>query len=124
MSERGSDKVKKIRETRLVDYCDGPVVIEAQDDDGRRYLCDVLSSREDGMRFIVVPVTDSQVDTLNRGETCLRRTLLHAGQNKWYVSVPQWDFGEPFAIERQSGPIADSPDLPGEGYMLTGAWDH
>ena len=115
--------MKKLRETRLVDYCDGPVVIEAQDDDGRRYLCDVLEPCEDGMRFLVVPVTDSEVDHLNSGASCLRRTLLHAGKDKWYLSVPQWDFREPFAIERQSGPISDSPDLPGEGYMLDGAWD-
>lgn len=115
--------VKKLRETRLVDYCDGPVVIEAQEDDGRRYLCDVLGSSEDGMQFIVVPVTDNQVDVLNRGDSCLRHTLLHAGHDEWYISVPQWDFRKPFTVERQEGPIADSPDLPGEGYTLTGAWD-
>ncbi len=113
----------KLRETRLVDYYDGPLVIEARDEDNRRYLCDVLEPCEDGMRFLVVPVTDDQVDVLNRGESCLRRTLLRAGKNKWYLSVPQWDFREPFAIERQRGPIAESPDLPGEGYTLTGAWD-
>ena len=114
----------KLRETRVLDYCDGPVVIEAQDDDGRRYLCDVLEPCEEGMRFLVVPVTDSEVDRLNSGASCLRHTLEHiAPKSGWFLSVPQWDFREPFTIERQSGPISESPDLPGEGYMLTGAWD-
>lgn len=113
----------KLRETRVLDYYDGPLVIEARDEDNRRYLCDVLEPCEDGMRFLVVPITDNQVDILNRGDSCLRRTLLQAGQDNWYLSVPQWDFREPFTIERQSGPISESPDLPGEGYTLTGAWN-
>ena len=49
--------------------------------------------------------------------------MVQAGREEWYISVPQWDFREPFAIERQEGPISESPELPGEGYMLTGAWD-
>ena len=115
---------KVLRETRVLDYCDGPVVIEAQDDDGRRYLCDVLEPCEEGMRFLVVPVTDSQVDRLNGGKSCLRLTLEHvAPKSGWFLSVPQWDFRKPFVIEHQQGPISESPELPGWDYMLTGAWD-
>ena len=53
----------------------------------------------------------------------MMRVMQCAGEAEWYVSVPQWDFREPFTIERQAGPISESPDLCGEGYMLTGAWD-
>ena len=113
----------KLRETRVLDYYDEPLVIEAQDENGHRYICDVLEPCEDGLRFLVIPVTDAQVQTLNKGESCLRKTMEIAGRDEWYLSVPQWDFRKPFKIERQPGPIADSPDLPGEGYTLTGAWD-
>ena len=117
-------KTKMLREVRVVDYCDGPVVIEAQGKDGRRYLCDVLDSCEDGERFLVVPVTDKQVEALNEGHSCLRSTMELAGRDEWYLSVAQWDFRKPFTIELQDGPISESPDLPGEGYMLTGAWNY
>lgn len=114
----------KLRETRVLDYYDEPLVIEARDEDGHRYICDVLEPCEDGLRFLVIPVTDAQVDRLNNGATCLRCTMEHvAPENGWYLSVPQWDFRQPFAIERQEGPLSEYPDLPGEGYTLTGAWD-
>lgn len=116
-------KTKMLRETRLLDYYDGPAVVEAQDEDGRRYLCDVLETCQNGEWFLVVPVSDAQVETLNKGESCLRSVMEIAGRDEWYLSVPQWDFRKPFKVERQDGPIADSPDLPGEGYTLTGAWD-
>ena len=116
-------KTKTLRGTRLLGYCDGPAVIEARDKSGHRYLCDVRETQEDGEWFVVVPVTDRQISVLNEGKSCLRKTMERAGKDEWYISTPQWDFREPFTIERQSGPISDSPDLPGEGYMLTGEWD-
>lgn len=114
---------KTVLHERILDYVDGPVVIEARGEDGQRYLCDSLGDRDTGEQFIAVPVTDKQVDILNRGDSCLRRAMERAGAGEWYISVPQWDFREPFTIERQAGPISESPDLCGEGYMLTGAWD-
>lgn len=116
-------KTKAILHERILDYVDGPIVIEARGDDGRRYLCDSLGDCDAGEQFIVVPVTNKQVDTLNRGDSCMRSTMELAGREEWYLSVPQWDFRGPFAIEQQEGPISESPDLCGEGYMLTGAWD-
>lgn len=68
-------------------------------------------------------MTNKQVDALNRGESCLRRTMELAGREEWYISVPQWDFRKPFVIEQQTGSISENPELCGEGYMLTGAWD-
>ena len=115
--------MKTIRETRVLDYYDAPLVIEAEDERGNRYICDALATREAGEWFIVVPVSDAQVETLNKGESCLRSVMEIAGRDEWYLSVPQWDFRKPFTVERQEGPIADNPDLPGEGYTLTGAWD-
>lgn len=115
--------MKTLHETRLLDYYDGPSVIEAQDEDGRRYLCDLLDLSEDGERFIVTPVSDEVVGQLNEGETCLQCAMKSDGGDEWYLSVPQWDFQEPFEIERQRGPISKSPYLPGPDYKLTGAWD-
>lgn len=117
-------KTKMLREVRVVDYCDVPLVTEAHDGDGRRYLCDVLDVCENGEQFLVVPVTDEQIDVLNEGRSCLRSVMEIAGCDEWYLSVPQWDFHKPFTIERQDGPISESPDLPVEGHMLTGAWDY
>ena len=114
---------KAIRHVRVLDYYDEPLVLEARDDDGHRYLCETLDTEDTGMRFLVVPISDEQVEDLNRGGSCMRQTMTRAGRDEWYISVPQWDFREPFAIERQTGPISESPDLCGEGYMLTGAWD-
>ena len=116
-------KTKALLHERILDYVDGPVVIEARDEDGRRYLCDSLGDCEAGEQFLVVPVTNKQVEDLNRGDSCLRRTMECSGRDEWYISVPQWDFREPFVIERQTGSISEHPDLCGESYMLTGAWD-
>ena len=116
-------KTKAVLHERILDYFDGPLAIEARDEDGRRYLCDSMGAAEAGEQWIVVPITDDQADALNRGEMCLRSTMVQAGGEEWYISVPQWDFREPFTIEPQEGPISESPELPGEGYMLTGAWD-
>ena len=115
--------METINLTRVLEYCDLPLLFEGEDENGRRYLCDSLKSQEDGEVFLVVPVTDRQVDILNRGDSCLRRTFLRAGQKGWYQSVPQRNFRKPFTIERQEGPISACPNLPQEGYMLTGAWD-
>lgn len=112
-----------IQQGRILDYVDGPIVVEANGGDGRRYLCDLLDEQDEGAVFLVVPVTDEQVAQLNAGRSCMRRMMEVAGQEEWYISAPQWDFREPFTIERQAGPISESPDLCGEGYMLTGAWD-
>lgn len=116
---------KRLHKTRVLGYCDGPVVTEARDENNRRYLCSVLDPCKDGMRFIVVPVTDTEVGVLNRGESCLRLTMEHVGQknDEWYLSVPQWDFRQPFVIERQQGPISESSDLPGSGYKMKGVWN-
>lgn len=116
-------KTRALRYARVLDFYDAPLVIEAQDENDRRYLCDSLATREDGEWFIIVPITDEQAAALNRGEICMRSAMELAGRKEWYLSVPQWDFTKSFEIERQEGPIADSPELCGEGYMLTGAWD-
>ena len=116
-------KTKAILHERILDYVDGPIVIEARGDDGRRYLCDSLGDCDAGEQFVVVPVTDDLVNDLNRGKSCMMQVMAQAGSEEWYISVPQWDFREPFTIERQEEPIAESSYLPGEGYMLTGAWD-
>lgn len=115
--------MKTISLTRVLEYCDLPLLFEGEDEDGGRYLCDSLNSQEDGEVFLVVPVTDRQIDVLNRGDSCLRQTLLHAGEDGWYQSVPQRNFRKPFTLERQEGPISACPNLPQEGYMLDGAWD-
>lgn len=115
--------MKTLSATRILDFYDGPLVVEAEDKDGDRYLCDSLGTTEKGRRFIVVPISPRQIDVLNNGKSCMMRTMERAGRDEWYLSVPQWDFSEPFTIQRQSGPISESPNLPGEGYMLTGAWD-
>ena len=112
--------MKKLRETRLLEYCEGPSVIEAQGEDGRRYLCDMVEPSADGERYLVVPVTDAQIEGLNNGTTCLRCEMEASSRDEWYLSVPQWDFRKPFAIERQRGAIRD---LPGPEYFLTGAWN-
>lgn len=116
-------KTIQIRHARVLDYYDEPLVIEARDEDRRRYLCDSLATSEEGRRFLVVSITDEQADELNQGKSCMMQVMERAGAGEWYISAPQWDFREPFTIERQAGPISESPDLCGEGYMLTGAWD-
>ena len=115
--------MKTIRYGRTLVFHDRPLVIEAVGGDGRRYLCDSLATREEGEWFVVVPVTDGEVGELNRGEACMRVMMERVGCGEWYLSVPHWDFREPFGIERQAGAIVESGKLPGEGYMLTGAWD-
>lgn len=116
-------KTIRVSHERVLDYYDEPLVIEAKDENERRYLCDSLATSNEGRRFIAVPVTDEQVNELNQGKSCMMQVMARAGREEWYISVPQWDFREPFTIERQEGPISESPDLCGKGYMLTGAWD-
>ena len=115
--------MKTISPTRELEYHDRPLLFEGADEEGGRYLCDFLTTQEDGEVFLVVPVTDRQVDILNRGESCLRRTLEHVGRDKWYLSTPQRDFTKPLTIELAAGSLAESRNLPQEGYTLTGAWD-
>ena len=115
--------MKTINLTRELEYHDRPLLFEGADEEGGRYLCDFLTTQEDGEVFLVVPVTDRQVDILNRGESCLRRTLEHVGRDKWYLSAPQRDFTKPLTIELAAGSLAESRNLPQEGYTLTGAWD-
>ena len=102
-------KTKAILHERILDYFDGPLAIEARDEAGRRYLCDSMGDAEGGEQWIVVPVTDDQVNALNRGEMCMRSTMVQAGGEEWYISVPQWDFREPFSIERRRGRFRRAP---------------
>ena len=122
--------MKTISATRVLDFYDGPLVVEAEDESGGRYLCDSLGRTEEGKRFIAVPISSNQIEVLNKGKSCMHDAMVLAarknsedGDVEWYISRPQWDFREPFVIERQEGPISESPNLCAEGYMLTGAWD-
>ena len=71
--------MKTIRYARTLVFHDRPLVIEAVDGEGRRYLCDSLATREAGEWFVVVPVTDGEVEELNRGEACMRVMMERVG---------------------------------------------
>ena len=116
--------MKTVSLTRVLEYYDLPLVFEGEDEGGQRYICDSLfTTQEGGEVFLAVAVTDSQIELLNRGDLCLRSVLLSAGEDGWYRSTPQRDFTKPLTIELPAGSLAESRNLPQEGYMLTGAWD-
>ena len=117
-------ETRELSGTRLLDWCDGPTAMEAEDQDGRDYICDILETKEDGEWFLVVPLSDEQKQALNKGTVDLRSAMLESAREneEWYLSVPQWDFRKPFTIERQTK-TSISFYLCGKGYTLKGEWD-
>lgn len=113
---------KRIIQGRILNFNDEPILIDATDEDGNLYLCDRLPDAPNGVRFLVVPVTEEDMRRFEERRACLRMTLEDAGATEWYISDPHNDFREPFAIRRQKSDISSSSLLPRPHILYEGAW--
>ena len=118
--------MKHIRFLRTLLWYDGPQLFEAIDDDGRLYLAEMVEEAETASSddvYLVVPVTESQLDRLLGKSVDLHTIMLEAGTPEWFLAVSDMHFEQAFPIARQSTPIAEC-DLLGEpGFFLDGPFE-
>ena len=105
-----------IRYTATLEYCDGPVVIEASDRIGGNYLGIALESESKAFRFLVLGVTPDQVTQVRSGRADLRSVVISSAEYGWFLCETD-RLDEPVEIEERSGPIPNWM-LPHEEHFL------
>lgn len=110
-----------IQHTKTLLYYDEPIVFEARDEAGRRYLAMAVEPFEDKDRYLVVAATPQHLDQLSTGGIDMRSLLLKAGKEAWFISTTKTGTKDPMVIKRQSTPLEKSELLPDEGFIF-GDW--
>lgn len=112
-----------IQHTNTLLYYDEPIVFEACDREGQRYLAMAVESLEDEDRYLIVAASPRQLDQLSTGRIDMRSLLLKAGKNAWFISTTKTGTKDPMLIERQRIPLEKSGLLPDGGFFLgTKGW--
>lgn len=117
----GVRDMKRIQFLRTLLWYDGPQLFEAIDEDGRFHLAEMVEEAEGADArdvYLVVPVTDSQLDRLFGNSADLHAILLEAGAREWFLTTTGMDFDQAFPIARQSTPIAECELLGEPGFFL------
>lgn len=105
-----------INHKSTLEYCDGPIVIEALDRIGGNYIGIALESENQAFRFLVLGVTPLQASQVRCGDKDLRGVVVSSARHGWYLCETD-DLDEPIKIEGREGQIPPWM-LPDEGYYL------
>ena len=108
----------EIQHTNPLLYYDEPIVFEAREGEGRRYLAMAVESLEDEARYLIVAASSKQLGQLSTGRIDMRSLLLKAGKNAWFIATTTTGTRDPMWIERQRTPLEKSGLLPDEGFFL------
>ena len=109
--------MKAISYSKMLDYCDGPLLFEARDAIGGHYLAMAVDMTEGNDRYVVVGVAPERLRQFRAGFVDLRLLVEEAGKDEWYLAQAA-DLSEPLGLVRQQSPLAQSGFLPDEGYVL------
>lgn len=109
-----------VQHTATLDYYDGPILFEARDPEGGRYLAVAADTCDRGAVYAVVGVSPRRLRDFRCGGVDLRDLMIEAGSQEWYVTRASHATDE-FALQRQVTPLADSPYLAEVGYRLKSA---
>ena len=109
-----------VQHTATLDYYDGPVLFEARDLEGGRYLAVVADTCDGGDVYAVVGVSPRRLRDFRCGVVDLRDLMIEAGAQEWYVTRATHGTDE-FALQRQVTRLVDSPYLADVGYRLESA---
>ena len=112
----------EVWETKYLFYYDYPLMLEAIDKEGNRYILDWFDETESGISYAGIPVTDEQVSLLNSGAKDFRTAFIESSTPVWYRSAHQWDFSKPIVLLEAEGNIEDFLNLPENFDILKGAW--
>ena len=107
-----------VRHVTTLDYCDGPILFEARNRIGGRYLAVAIEDRDGEPTYAVVGVSRAQLQEFRNGMLDLRHLLAVAGSEKWYVAQQDRATGR-FVLELQPKTLLDNDFLPDEGNALT-----
>ena len=107
-----------IQHTKTLLYYDEPIVFEARDGAGQRYLAMAIEPLAEMDRYLVVAVSPKQLCQLSTGRIDMRYLLLKAGKDAWFISTSMIGTKDPIVIERQCTPLEESGLLPDAGFAL------
>lgn len=114
--------ISHIRYRSTLEYCDGPVVIEASDRIGGNYLGIALESETKAFRFLVLGVSPDQVTQVRCGEVDLRSVVISSSEHGWFLCETD-RLDEPVKIEERSGQVPEWM-LPHEEHFLADLLGH
>ena len=91
-------------------YYDCELLVEAEDETGRRYIAVHDDDCQAGCEYVVVPATPENLTTFKAGGIGLRDLLLASPDGEWYTTEPGGDADE-IPLTRQPTRITDRHDL-------------
>ena len=111
--------MKTIISGEVLDYYDGPLVFEAADAAGSRYVAAALHPERGPDRYAVVAVRPERLREFREGRLDLRTLMLEAPGGEWHIASSNGVAGETLMLERQAGLIGEAGwALPLPGYTL------
>lgn len=110
--------MKDISFTNVLLYCDGPQIIEAQDDIGGSYIALLVDDIDGFDRYLICGIHPRKLRDFRVGNADLRSILVDSSTSEWgLVTVTDNAHDLPMSPEARSGPI-DAAFLPDEGFFL------
>ena len=109
--------MKTIRHKTTLFYYDGPQVFEARDGIGGHYIAVMVEAHGGHDNYLVAGVAPERLRQFRGGTLDLRTLLTEGGADEWYLAQGS-DLNQPLALVPQTKPLAGSPYLPDEGFLL------
>jgi hypothetical protein len=110
--------MKDVLFTKVLLYCDGPQIVEAQDDIGGSYIALLVDDCDGFDRYLICGIHPRKLRNFRVGNTDLRSILVESSTPEWgLVTVNDNARDLPMRPEARTGPI-DAAFLPDEGFFL------
>ena len=108
----------KVRYIRTLDYYDEPLVFEARDATGGRYIAAIGPSDE--TEYLVAGVSPEDLRRFCDGKTDLRTLLTASDPDSRYTTTLPSRANNELKLERFRGSLQESGFLPDPGFVLHG----
>lgn len=99
-------------------YYDGVQIFEALDAIGGHYVAVMVEPTDDIDRYILAGVEPEKLRRFRTGALDLRTLLVDRAEEDWFIAMPRNGWNAALALEPQSTPLKDHPDLPDSGFLL------
>lgn len=109
--------MKAVNYKMMLDYCDGPLLFEAQDVIGGQFLAMAVETAKGEDGYVVVGVAPEHLRQFRAGLVDLKSLVEKAGEEEWYLTDAT-DLSGPLILKLQREPLAQSGFLPDNGFVL------
>ena len=109
---------KIVRHAKTLIYYDGPVLFEARDPHGGRYLGMAMDTKSESEQYAVFGVSPERLRLFINGALDLLDLITGRKNQTWYVGVHHNGDSGAFQLTKQATPLLDTEHLPDPGLFL------